>query len=232
MTAPADRERRDAQLYARLAGFLYVATNGTAIFAFAIRGRVLDLANAAHSSAAIAAAPRLLRLSIAGEIVTVAGVLALVASLYLVLERIHRGLALIAMLWRVAENAVLAVTTLNASALLMASRAGDAASSVRLVELFTGLYGAGYQVGFFFLGVGSTLFSWLWWRSRWVPRPIAGWGFFASAIMALGSLALIIAPELRPAIGMAYMAPMGVYEFALGFWLLFKGLDTRDFPRP
>jgi hypothetical protein len=25
-------------------------------------------------------------------------------------------------------------------------------------------------------------------------------------------------------IGMAYMAPMGLYEVGLGFWLLFKGL--------
>jgi hypothetical protein len=226
VSAPDPRPAADAQYYARLAGFLYLATNATAIFAFAMRGRVLDLASAEHSSAAIAAAPRLLRLSIAGELVTVAGVLVLVASLYVVLERVDRSLAFIATLWRIAENAVLAVTTFNASALLMASGGGDAAASVRLVGLFTGVYGAGYQAGFFFLGLGSTLFSWLWWRSRWVPRAIAGWGIFASLVMALGSLALIVAPELRPAIGMAYMGPMGVYELGLGLWLLVRGIGA------
>ena len=33
------------------------------------------------------------------------------------------------------------------------------------------------------------------------------------------------APSLA-AVGMAYMLPMGIYEFGLGFWLLDKGIQT------
>ena len=33
------------------------------------------------------------------------------------------------------------------------------------------------------------------------------------------------APSLA-AVGMAYMLPMGIYEFGLGFWRLVKGIQT------
>ena len=211
--------------HARLAGFLYVLTNLTAIAAFMMRGRVLVLGDSALSKANIAAAPLLLRLSIVGELVTIAGVLVLVASSFIVLRTVNRNLALIALLWRLAENMVLAVTTLSASALVIVSNANGTIDATELIRTFTGIYGAGYMVGFFFLGLGSTLFSWLWWRSRWVPRVIAVFGILASSIMALGSLAIIANPAIRPILGMAYMAPMGIFELGLGLWLWIKGID-------
>lgn len=216
----------DLQRHARLAGLLYVVTNLTAAFAFAMRSRVLHLSDPVRSAADIQAAPGLLRLSLAVELLTVAGVLVLVASLYIVLRKFDRDLALIAALLRIAENAVLAVTALNASALLAAASAGAAAPS--LVGTFTKLYGAGYQAGFLFLGLGSLLFSWLWWRSRWVPRALAALGVFASALLAAGSLALIAAPSFARPFGMAYMMPMGLYELALGLWLLLRGVRIPE----
>ena len=78
-------------------------------------------------------------------------------------------------------------------------------------------------VGFLFLGLGSAVFSYLWWKSRHIPRVIAGWGIFASLLMAVVSLALIMFPGLA-AIGMSYMMPMGLYEVGLGLWLLVKGI--------
>jgi hypothetical protein len=222
---------RDMQFYARLAGLLYVVTNLTAVLAFVMRSRVLHLSDPVRSAADIAAAPGLLRLGMAIELVTVAGVLVLVASLYSVLRRFDRNLALIAALWRVAENVVLAVTALNAAALLAAAGVGGAAPAPAIVGLFTKLYGAGYQAGFFFLGLGSLLFSWLWWRSRWVPRALAGLGIFASALLAGGSLALIAAPAYARGLGMAHMMPMGLYELALGLWLLVMGVRIPPIPR-
>jgi hypothetical protein len=87
--------------------------------------------------------------------------------------------------------------------------------------------GAGFNVGFVFLGLGSTLFSYLWFQSRYIPRVIAAWGMFASSLMAIVTLAMMVFPALS-ALGLTYMAPMGIYEFTLGFWLLVKGIRRDD----
>jgi hypothetical protein len=74
-----------------------------------------------------------------------------------------------------------------------------------------------------FLGLGSTVFSYLWLKSRYVPRVIAGWGIFASLVLAFGTIAVMLFPRLS-AMGMAHMAPMFFYEVGLGLWLVVKGI--------
>jgi hypothetical protein len=44
--------------------------------------------------------------------------------------------------------------------------------------------------------------------------------------MAIAESAIIAFPGLAAVVGPAYMAPMGVFEFTLGGWLLVKGLRT------
>jgi hypothetical protein len=75
-----------------------------------------------------------------------------------------------------------------------------------------------------FLGLGSSVFSYLWFKSRYVPRAIAAWGILASSLLTLATAAVIVFPELGAAVGLAYMAPMGVYEVGLGLWLVIRGI--------
>lgn len=82
----------------------------------------------------------------------------------------------------------------------------------------------GFQVVFLFLGLGQTLFSYLSWRSRFIPRWLAGLGIVASSIMTVVALGIIIWPRLYSLVTMAYMAPMGIYEIVLGLWLLILGI--------
>jgi Domain of unknown function (DUF4386) len=91
------------------------------------------------------------------------------------------------------------------------------------VRLFYNIEGAGFQVGFVFLGLGSAIYSVVWWQSRYVPRGLAALGIFASSVMVLVTLAILLFPALR-VLGLSYMAPMFFYEVGLGLWLLIKGL--------
>ncbi len=45
-------------------------------------------------------------------------------------------------------------------------------------------------------------------------------------VLATVSLVLIVYPDLADTMGLAYMAPMGIYEVGLGIWLLTKGLRS------
>ena len=147
------------------------------------------------------------------------------------LRPVAPNLALLATFWRLIENAVLALLTFaSLLALALISRAaalsGDPQLLPALVSALLYVHNFGFQVGFLFLGLGSTLFSWLWWRSRLIPRWLAGLGLFASALMALVALAIVIDPRVYSAVTMAYMAPMGLYEIGLGLWLLIRGINS------
>ncbi|HEX3943842.1 MAG TPA: DUF4386 domain-containing protein [Rhizomicrobium sp.] len=218
------------QKAARLAGFLYLFTNLVAIFAFVVRGRVIVKGDAAQTANNILSAGPLFRAAIAAELVCVAGTIALVVALYVVLRPINRNLALLAVCWRIVENATLAVVTIAEFAMLtllghdayLHTVGAPQLQSLAYASLH--IYGAGFNVGFVFLGLGSALFSYLWLKSRYIPRLIAGWGIFASSMMAASMLVIIIFPNLAEPLSVFYLAPMGIYEIGLGLWLLIKGI--------
>lgn len=219
---------------AKAVGFLYLFTMATSIVGFSLRGRLIVPQDAAQTAANIAASARLFRVSIVSDLLTVAGVIILVLALYVVLKPVNRHGALLATYWRIAENVILAVITLNGFAIAAllgggdASRAFDAKQLSALVSTLYRVWGAGFNVGFVFLGLGSTTFSYLWLKSHYIPRALAAWGIFSSLVLAVVSSAVMAFPGLAT-LGLTYMLPLGVYEVGLGLWLLVKGIKA---PRP
>jgi len=215
---------------AMVVGFLYLFTNATAIFAFSVRGKLIVARHAAQTATNIVGSERLFRMAIAAELITVVGVLVLVWGLYVILRPVDKNVVWLAAFFRLGENFVLAFATLLELATLAlvkgaASPGTFATPSLELVNTAVRVYGDTFNIGFVFLGFGSAVFSYLWWKSRYIPRLLAGWGVFASLIMALMSLAIIVLPALAK-LGLTYMLPMGLYEFGLGFWLLIKGIQV------
>jgi hypothetical protein len=49
-------------------------------------------------------------------------------------------------------------------------------------------------------------------------------GVIASALLAAGTLAILVVPDLQPILFPAYMVPMFFFEVGMGLWLLTKGL--------
>ena len=211
---------------ARVVGFLYIATNITAMVAFAIRNKTMTLRNPAQMAKSIDASETLFRFGIVTEIVTIAAVLALAAGLHIILRTVDRNLSLLALLWRIVENIVLVVAPLAEIAMLALART-DAPQVQTWMPALYRVYGAAFNTGFIFLGLGSALFSYLWWRSNYIPRALAAFGIFASLAIAIASLLIIVWPPIARLMSMTYMAPMGNYEFGLGGWLLIKGIGAR-----
>jgi len=99
---------------ARVAGIAFLFTDATATFAqFYVRPTLIVQNNAAQTAANVMASEWLFRLGIAIQLTMIAGLLVLTAALYVVLSPIGPGLALLGALWRLTENAVLAVGTLT-----------------------------------------------------------------------------------------------------------------------
>ncbi len=66
------------------------------------------------------------------------------------------------------------------------------------------------------------VFTYLWLKSRYIPRGLAAWGIFSSLALAIGILALMVFPGLASVVGPAYWLPIFIFEVTLGFWLLVK----------
>jgi hypothetical protein len=82
-----------------------------------------------------------------------------------------------------------------------------------------------YYVGLPFYGLASTVCAWLWWKSRYIPRALAGLGVIASAWCVACAFAYIIVPDFDKTLNLWWFdSPLAIFELVTSFWLLFRGL--------
>ena len=235
-TVATHRPDRPPVFYARVAGFIYLFAMASGIFSQSfVLDRLLvngDLVATAHN---IVAAEGLFRLGIAVDVITFLSDVVIAWAFYELLKSVDKSLALLGAFLRVADGAILAGITLNGLITLRFLsgvdylQAFDASQLQGLARLYISARGLGFYIGFVFLGCGSAIFAYLLWRSRYVPAVLPAWGIFASLLLAVGSLAVILSPWFAANASMAYMIPMFFYEVPLGLWFLLKGIrvDAR-----
>ena len=221
-----DRSQRVA---AKVAGLLYLLLMACGVFGeFNGRGSLIVDNDPAKTAAHIVDHLLLFRLGIVSDLTAFAGDIAIAVALYVLLRPVGRYLALLAAFWRVAEAAVLGVITLNSFTMLLLltdARYATVFSSQQLqslVWLFNDTHDAGYNLGVIFLSLGCIVFSWLLLKSRYVPRLLAGFGLLAYVLMLVGAVVVIIWPD-NP-VGANFDVPAGLYEIAIGLWLLLRGI--------
>jgi len=224
---------------ARVVGLIYLLDFVTAIYAeFIVRPRLIVWNNAAETARNIVAHEQLFRLSIAIHLVGFASVVALLTALYVVLKPVNQNLALLAAFWRMIEASVCVVMMLNSLNVLQllsgnaSLRAFDADRLQALMMLSLGAHGVTFNVGIIFFGLGSTVFSYLWFKSRYIPRALAVLGVFSSLLVTICSLAIIIYPRFADIAGLGQFVPISIFELTMGFWLLIKGLRPSGIAEP
>jgi hypothetical protein len=228
---PIEPEQRTA---AKVVGVLYLLLMVTGLFGIFTgvyaRGQLIVPGDAVQTASNLAASERLFRVGAVSNLITFAGDVALVLALYVVLQPINRNLALLAAFWRLAESAILAVTTFNefAAVQLLSGaaylRAFDTQQLLGLARSAANVEAHGYLAGVVFLGLGSTVFSYLWLESRYIPRGLAGWGIFSSLLVVIANLAILVFPDLAAVAIPLNFAPLAIFEVATGLWLLIRGL--------
>lgn len=231
-----DESQRKA---ARVVGFTYLFAMATSVFAEVyVRGQLIVADNVAETARNIVAHERLWRLGIASFLLCLLTGVALIAALYVILKRVNQNLALFAALMRVVETAIGVAATLNSFDVLRLLSGADYLQALRtdqlqaLARIPISAYDAGIYVTFVFVGVGSTVFCYLWFKSHYIPRALAALGVVGSLLLAVGSFAIIIFPDLAQILGLSYMMPLGVFEVTMGFWLLIKGLRPSGTAEP
>jgi hypothetical protein len=168
----------------------------------------------------------LFRLSILAELANSSAIIILAVLLYVVLSKHNRIIALVALGWWLAEAITLAVSKFGALALIPVSQdfvdAGASAPAYlqTLGEfLYDGLDRQGYTMHMLFYCIGGIVWYYLFFASRYIPRPIALLGLIAASVGLVGT-----AFDFFGDVPIAVFLPIGVFELIVGAWLMARGI--------
>jgi hypothetical protein len=230
-TIAIDESQRKA---AKVVGFTSLFTLATVVFAnFGIHDRLNVAGNAPETARNILAHELLFRVGIACDLIYCGGLVILLSALYVILKPVSRGLALLAAFSRLVYAlawALMTVDLFDALRLLGGAdylRVLEAEQLQALAKLHLVARFDEYYVGLLFYGLASTVCSYLWFKSNYIPAALAVFGVIGSAWCAACTFLFIIFPGFTKIVNLWWFdSPLGIFEIALSFWLLFKGLRT------
>ena len=175
------------------------------------------------------------RLYIVSALIYGLGLLVLLTALYVILQSMSRGLALFAACCRLVYAFLWFGMLLNLFSVLRVMRSASHLQSLDAERLpaLAGLQLASgwdaYYIGLGFYGLGSLVFSCLWFKSRYIPRALAGWGLLASSFVTFCAFAYLIFPGFGSVVSVNwYEMPIGLFELVTSLWVLIAGLRTAD----
>jgi Domain of unknown function (DUF4386) len=217
---------------APVAGLAYLITFAIVVYVnFGIHDRLIVAGNAAETARNILAHERLFRVGIAGDLLYCAGVVVLLTALYVILRPVNRGLALLAAFWRLVWVLMWLIATLNLFDALRLLRGADYLRTFEverlqaLARLYLGTRFDYYYAGLLFMALASTVCGYLWLKSRYIPRSLAAFGLISSAFCVACTLVFYIFPNFDQIVNLWWFDfPMSIFDIALSFWLLTKGL--------
>ncbi len=224
----------------RVAGFAFLLAMAIVVLAnYGISFRLSVPGNPAETARNIMANQGLFRINIACNLLYGATIGVLLSALYVILEPVDRNLALVAAFCRLVVALMWGVTALNMLGALRLLAGGtylsvfevDRLQALARLHLDAG-YDA-YYIGLPFWGLASTVCSYLWLKSGYVPRALATFGVLSSAWCVFCAFAFLMSPDFQNTVHpMWFDMPMVVFEMALGLWLLLKGLSASGTAEP
>ncbi len=205
---------------------------------FGIFARLIIRGNPAETARNILAHETLFRIGVAGDMVYCLGVVVLLTALYVILKPVSQNLALIAAFGRMVHGLTWLLVTINLFTVLRLLtdadywRAFGPDQLSALARLYLSGYDA-YYVGLLFWALGAAVGSYLWFKSNYIPKALAAFGVISSAWCAVCTFVYYIFPDFSKVVSLSWFdSPMAIFELALSFWLLFKGLRPSGVAEP
>jgi len=158
-------------------------------------------------------------------------VVVLLGALYVIFRPVDRILALIgalfrlvfALLWlRAPLNLLSALRLLGTASYLQVFEADrlQALARLQIAANFDD-----YYIGLPFFGLAATVCSYLWLKSGYIPKALAAFGLISSAWCVICAFVFLILPNFNKVVNDYWFdSPMALFELAVSFWLLFRGL--------
>ena len=179
----------------------------------------------------------LFRIGIAGNILySVCGVVLLVAF-FTILKNVSHSFAIFAAICFLINSFSWLLIALNQFTVLSLFNDTEFSHAFRPEGLFAmvklHLIGADiYYIGLLFWALGCTVVSCLFFKSKYIPKSLSAFGIISSAWCVVCTFIFYISPNYANVVNLWWFdSPMVIFELALSFWFLFKGLKIQQ-PEP
>jgi Domain of unknown function (DUF4386) len=231
MEEPSERIAQNK--YAQTAGLMYLLVIAVFVTGLFLRSSIEKSGNFIDFSHRIASSAHVYRIGVSVQLSTMLLALWLAISLYVALRPVNRNLALAALSFRLGEIVLgatwIILQFLSSSVYIAADHAGmfSVGQLSELSELISQASANSLNVSAIFMGMGSTIFFYLFLRSRYIPRALSGLGIFASLLVIAACFAKLILPEYTSILDLAFI-PTGLSEVTTGLWLMVKGLNHES----
>lgn len=225
--------KRMQRIYARVAGFLYLWLIITGLAGTLAISHIVGSGTFAETAERVVASEHVYRLALSSELIETLSAVLLAFALYVALKPVDKLLAQIAMYWRLGESFIGSVGMifgyvrlhLYTSPQSLGALGTD--QSQALVDLTRHAGFAAYNIGAIFFSIGSILFYYLFFRSRYIPRILSAFGIFASVVVTVMCFASLIFPEHAATLQYGW-APMAIAEVTTGIWLMLFAVKTTE----
>jgi hypothetical protein len=211
--------------YARLAGILMLGAIVIAIGGGVILSNIAGNGNFAETAARIAASERLYRLALSSVLIVTLSSTLLAFALYATLKPVNSLLAQLGMIFTLGDSFLALIVRMCSFVRLhlytSAPNPGTASISGELLsDLIRTIAGTTENIGGISFGLGSCLFFYLFFTSRYIPRVISVLGLFASVIWTALYFASLVFPERHALLQYICFPPMALAEVVTGFYLM------------
>lgn len=222
------------QGYARIGGVMYLIIIAAGLFAEAfVRARLIVPGDALSTAANIQANDLLFRVGIVADLSTYVMAIALTSILYFLLRPVDEKLALLMLLFNLAQDAVGGINVLNTYSAVQ-TLAGSAHSGAFTPEQLGALalsslerHSIGFGIALIFFGFSCLTLGYLIFRSGFAPKLLGVLMGIAGVCYLVNSFAAIVSPAISSYLFPSILLPAFVGELSLALWLTVRGVDAE-----
>ncbi len=232
---PGHTEEASQRKAAKVAGlmFLFIVIGWTLNWTL-VDSKLIVAGNVTATVNNIMANELLFRIGITNQLIfSISGVV-LALALYIILKPVNKNLALLALFLKLTEAILGAVIALcNFIALLILKGQALTAFKSEQIQALVGLFLneriSISAIPMVFLGLNLMVFFYLLFKSKYVPRILAGFGILSYALIFMYALITILSPNYAAImiIQIICWVPSVLFELIFGLWLLIKGINVE-----
>ncbi len=223
--------------FARVAGLSLLLVVLTGVFTkFFVLGKLVT-DDAASTASNILAHTELFRLGIVIQALSCVSGLVFVWAMYRLLKQVSESLALLGLLGGFTSTLISVFTLHDSFSVLYLLGAGTEPAAFPALQaqswaMMLLSHDDGVLLSMVFFAFGSGVNGWLLFRSRLIPRLLAGWCLLAYVGVFAGILWIVLYPAQAPGVLPFVLLPDFLAQVLLGLWLLAKGTAARPTTEP
>lgn len=221
------------QVYARIAGLLYLINIACGIFGeLFVRGHLVVAGDALATAHRIMASEFLFRCGVVGDLIMHITDVPMTVIFYVLLKPVSKDLSLLAALFGMLQTAVLIANKLNLVTVLLLLGGSNYLTAFApnqlhaLASLSLSLHEYGFGIGLIFFGVSCLVTAYLLFRSAYFPRALGVLQGIAGLCYLINSFTLLLNPTLAGKMVPAILLPAFIGELGTCLWLIVKGVNV------